>query len=194
MRTTKVAAVVLAAGESQRLGRPKQLLPFRGRPLLRAVASEACASSCQRVVVVVGANEESVRDSLGGLPVTMASNPGWREGLASSIRCGVAWAEREGCDAVLLLVCDQPELTSSHLDRLVASHAAGGAPIVASSYAGTLGVPALFGRASFAPLLALRGTEGAKRVIRAARRLVAIDWPAGGVDVDTQEDAARLPP
>jgi molybdenum cofactor cytidylyltransferase len=136
------------------------------------------------VAVVVQENDAAVVACLEGLPVTVIPNPGWAEGIASSIRRGVEWATRQASDAVLLLVCDQPALDAAHIDRLLSRYGTG-ARVVASSYADSLGVPALFGRELFGALLSVRGSTGAKRVIR-------VDWPEGVLDVDTPEDAARL--
>jgi len=187
----RVAAVMLAAGESRRLGRPKQLLLYRGQPLLRALASEACASRCDRVGVVIRGGDPRIDACLDGLKVHVIVNPDWAEGMASSIRRGVAWADREACDAVLLLVGDQPALTATHMDDLVAA-CRSGTRVVASRYGGTSGVPALFGRSMFAALLELRGAEGAKAVIRAVEDATVVNWPQGALDVDTPADAARL--
>ena len=180
---TRIAAAILAAGESRRLGRPKQLLPFRGTTLLRAIACEACISACDRVAVVVGAHAASVAGTVQGLPVAVVPNVLWQEGMAASIRCAVAWAVRGGSDALALLVCDQPALNAAHLDRLVAEYRVHRHPI-ASRYAGALGVPAVFGAAEFPQLFALSGDIGARRVL-AATRPHAVDWPDGACDVDT---------
>jgi molybdenum cofactor cytidylyltransferase len=157
------------------------------------LASEVCASACDRVAVVVREGDPAVEACLEGLPVNVLVNPDWVEGMASSVRRGVAWADRQACDGALLLVCDQPALTATHVDALLRAHA-NGARIVASRYGGTLGVPALFSRAMFDALLELRGPAGARRLIRAGEGVIAVDWPEGVLDVDTAEDAARLPP
>lgn len=188
-----VAAVVLAAGASSRLGRPKQLVPFRGEALLRAVARQACGSRCAHVGVVVRPGDGAVLESLVGLPVSIVENADWTLGMAASIRRGVGWASERGVDAVVILACDQPALTSAHLDALLAVYRRG-APLVASRYAGARGIPALFARSCFEALLALQGAGGAKSIIESHPAAAAIDWPAGEFDVDTAEDAARVPP
>ena len=184
-----IAGVVLAAGASTRLGQPKQLLPFRGRPLVRLAAEEALAV-CGRVAVVVGASRDAVVKALAGAPVTVVDNPDWAEGMASSIVAGVAWASHAACAAVLLLACDQPHVHASHLAGLVSAWRRTGRP-AASSYDGTLGVPAVFPAACFTRLLALRGAAGARRIlVEADAQPVA--WPEGAFDIDTPEDALRL--
>jgi CTP:molybdopterin cytidylyltransferase MocA len=187
-----VLGVVLAAGGSSRLGRPKQLLVHRGVPLVRGAALAACASACTEVVVVVGASAAEVTQALDGLPVTIVVNADWASGMGSSIRCGVARASSGGHDAALVMLCDQPALTTLHLERLLSAHAPGRS--VASRYEGVLGVPAVLDRATFAQLLSLEGAAGARQVLRAAEDVVAVDWPEGAIDVDTPEDAARLSP
>jgi CTP:molybdopterin cytidylyltransferase MocA len=187
----RAAAVILAAGESRRLGRPKQLLPVHGEPLLRRVAAEVCGSLCSDVGVVVGEQASAVSACVAGLPVTVIVNPDWREGMASSIRHGVSWASGEACEGVVLVACDQPALMCSHVDRLVERWRSG-PRIVASRYAGSLGVPAVFSRELFVSLLSLRGRGGAKSLIAAEDNVAWVDWPEGELDIDTPADAARL--
>ncbi|MCU1347847.1 MAG: hypothetical protein JWO56_877, partial [Acidobacteria bacterium] len=126
----RVTAIVLAAGGSSRLGRPKQLLPFRGTTLVRHVAGVARAA-CEHVRVVLS---PELRDTVDGLGVEIVENAGWSEGIASSIRRGL-----EGVDtAVLLLLCDQPLVTAEHLRALMAAGSGGApdVPIVATGYRG----------------------------------------------------------
>jgi molybdenum cofactor cytidylyltransferase len=192
-----IGLVILAAGASTRLGRPKQLLPFGGRSLLRRTAEEAVASGCRPVVAVLGAClEPSIRE-LAGLPVRVVENRAWSEGIAASIRAGIesleAGPEGDGLEGVVLAVCDQPHFTADLVRRVVAAYRNGDGGPVAASYAGTLGVPALFPRALFPALLSLRGTVGARQVLRAhAETAQAVPFPEGVVDIDTQEDYAQL--
>jgi molybdenum cofactor cytidylyltransferase len=192
MTVPAVAAVVLAAGGSVRLGRPKQLLAWDGVPLVRRAAEAALRSKCRQVLVVTGAQDAEVRTALAGLPLRVVRNEAWRAGVASSIRAGVGEARRGDCQAAICMVCDQAALTPAHLDRLIAAYDAG-ASRVASRYDGRLGVPALFARALFDELLALDGDEGARHLLRASPDVVPVDWPEGAFDVDTPADAALSP-
>jgi molybdenum cofactor cytidylyltransferase len=190
-----IAAVVLAAGESSRLGRPKQALPHRGRSLLRHTVECAVAAGCDPVLVVLGARAGELGAELDGTPARTVTNEDWREGIGSSVRAGVAAVERERPDAraVLLLVCDQPRLTPQVLRRLLERFRAAGPRIVACEYAGTVGVPALFERALFPELLELSGPTGAKPLLRThAEEVVRLAWPDGDVDVDRPGDLDRL--
>ncbi|HXI54442.1 MAG TPA: nucleotidyltransferase family protein [Polyangia bacterium] len=187
-RAARVGCAVLAAGGSSRMGRPKQLLSYRGQPLLRRIADLACQSSASRVAVVVGAASDRTRAALTGLPVDIVENAHWRQGMSSSVRAAVSWARRTDCDGLLLAVGDQPHLGSRHLDALMAA-SAGATRIAASAYAGVLGVPALFPWELFQRLESLTGDEGARSLLRsAAFRVVPVAWSHGAIDVDTPAD------
>jgi molybdenum cofactor cytidylyltransferase len=187
------AAVVLAAGASTRMGRPKLALPVRGVPMLRRVVEAAAASRCTEVVVVLGGAHAAVyRPLLDGLPVRVAENPDPAEGMGSSIRAGVAAVSPEASGVVILLA-DQPLVTATLIDRLVETAVSGGHRIVASAYRGIVGPPAYFDRALFLELLTLEGDRGARSVIeRYPRQGVAVPLPdEAAVDVDLPDD---LPP
>ena len=130
----RIALILLAAGASTRLGRPKQLLGFRGRSLLRHAAETALASVCRPVVVVLGALADRLQTELTALPVTVALNPAWAEGMAKSIRAGLkeVSSKTPGPDAVVIMLCDQPLITAGMLDQLVSMHRSSGMGIVAS--------------------------------------------------------------
>jgi molybdenum cofactor cytidylyltransferase len=191
----RVAALLLAAGASRRLGRPKQLAELEGVPLVRRAAQAALGAGASPVAVVLGAEADAVGAVLADLDVVPVLNPAFEEGLASSIRSGLAGlaAGAPACDGVLLLLADQPRADAPALRRLLAGfEEAEGRRIVASAYAGVLGTPAVFPRARFAELAALRGERGARSVIEARRaEVVAVPLPGGELDVDTPEDLER---
>ena len=191
----RVGAVILAAGSSSRLGTPKQLLQFRGRSLLRNAALAAIGATCAPVVVVTGANAELAANEVDGLAVHVERNARWESGMGSSVSAGIArlLEADPAVAAVVVLLCDQPLVSADLIGTLIAAHHATGSTVVASSYAGSLGVPALFGRELFDELSHLDGAAGAKVVIaRHASEAHFVPFPDGEMDVDTPEDYARL--
>ena len=191
----RVGAVVLAAGSSSRMGVPKQTLQFRGESLLRRAALAALGAGCHPVIVVTGAHSELSRRELDGLEVREVLNTLWETGMASSIRAGVEGLVSADADiaAAVLLLCDQPHVTADVISGLIAAHRATGRPVIASTYGGSFGVPALFSRTLFAELARLKGTAGAKQVIkRYASEAHFLPFQGGEVDVDTPDDFSRL--
>jgi molybdenum cofactor cytidylyltransferase len=184
----RVGVVILAAGESSRLGQPKQLLPFRGKALLQCVVHSALSSRCRPVVVVIGAHADMIRPQLSG-DIRIVENPDWKEGMSSSIRRGVESIESE-VDAVILMLGDQPLVTSEILNQFAEKAEVG---LVAAEYNGGIGVPALFRREYFDALRTLRGEKGAKSILLANEKHVArIPCPEAALDIDTVADARRL--
>lgn len=195
MTASRHGAVVLAAGGSRRLGRPKQLLELRGEPLVRRAARIAAEAGFAPVIVVVGAEADAVGAALAGGSFAVVANEGWESGVASSIRRGIEAlrAMRGDVEGALLATCDQPLVGPGHLAALAAAASSGAKAIAASSYGGTVGVPALFSRAIFDELLALEGDRGAKRVIaRDEGRVACVEVPEGERDVDTEADWSAL--
>jgi Uncharacterized MobA-related protein len=173
------------------MGEPKQLLPLAGRPLLLRAVDAALASSAWPVVVVLGAHAEKIRPLLARLPVLVVENPAWPEGMASSIRTGVAILQQfsRSLDAALVALCDQPAFNTAVIERLVATQRATSRSIVASRYLGRNAAPALFLRPHFPALTALTGEEGARSLLNASPDLVAtIDAPELAQDLDTPSD------
>jgi molybdenum cofactor cytidylyltransferase len=190
-----VAAVVLAAGGSTRFGKPKQFALFEGETFVRRIVAAAIEAGCAPVVVVTGEDSAQTTSELTRFTVSIAMNPGWSSGVGSSIRAGVQRAMdlETGLDASLLLSCDQPFVTAAVLAQLIQLHLTSGKPIVASAYATTLGIPALFDRSCFPDLLRLKGDSGAKGIILARPQDVApFDFPAGEIDIDTAADYEKL--
>lgn len=174
------------------MGRPKQLLDWKSDTLLTHTVKAALAAQTSRVLVVLGSNAEAHRRELEGLDVAVVVNPDWETGMGSSIKAGIAAVETDAAiDGALFLVCDQPHVSSAHLDKMISKFGAGH-PIVSSTYGGTNGVPVLFGRNHFSELLAIGDAEGAKEVVARNKGIVAgIAFPQGSIDIDTPDDYQR---
>jgi molybdenum cofactor cytidylyltransferase len=191
---SSVAAIILAAGSASRMGRPKQLLDWGGRPLVRVVAEQALAARIDRVLAVVGAERGAVVAALGELPIEIVENPAYAAGQSTSLRAGIA-ALGTDVGAAIVLLGDQPFVTAEVVDRIVEAWRAGGAPIVAPVYAGQRGNPVLFARAVFSELLAIQGDQGARAILAtnpSRVSLVEFDDPRPLADIDTPEDYERL--
>ena len=190
-----VGAVILAAGSSSRMGRPKQTLQFENESLLRRSAVAALDAGCSPVIVVTGANAEVSRQELEGLTVREIWNPKWKTGMGSSIAAGIRDLLDKDPDvtAAVIMLCDQPYVDADVISRLVSSHRLARHTVIGSKYAGGFGVPALFTRSLFGELSELEGTSGAKAVIsRHARETHFIAFPEGEIDIDTPDDYVRL--
>ncbi|MGF1512248.1 MAG: NTP transferase domain-containing protein [Elainellaceae cyanobacterium] len=187
-----VGLIVLAAGASTRLGEPKQLLRHREHSLLRTTLETAIASVCDPVAVVLGAYAEQIQPEVPQ-SATVLRNPQWDVGMGTSICCGVQWLEAHSPDAeaIVLLVCDQPFVTTALVNQLVNAHRATRKAIAASAYSGTVGVPALFDRSLFLALKRL-SRQGAKPLLaRHPDAICAVPFPEGAVDIDTSADVQR---
>jgi CTP:molybdopterin cytidylyltransferase MocA len=193
MHGVTLAAVVLAAGGSTRLGTPKQLVAYEGEPLVRRAARAARDAGAALVVVVLGASAEIIAPALDGLTgVTTIVNDAWATGLASSLAAGLRTTVDAGADAILVTLADQPLVDVTALETLIAAYP-GPHHVVAASYDDVLGVPAIFGREHVDALLSLVGDAGAGAWLRRNRHLVvAVPLAAARVDVDTIEDVERL--
>jgi molybdenum cofactor cytidylyltransferase len=191
---SQCAVVLLAAGSSSRLGRPKQLLPFRGKSLLQHAVDAALESGMRPLLVVTGAYTDIISRELQNQEVTIVNNPGWEEGMAASIRTGITAAMQMGnIDAVLLMVCDQPFITPALLQTLLQVQRNTGAPAVASKYGDRKGTPVLWHKIFFPQLLQLQGDTGAKKIIQQYDALIpSVAFEKGLVDVDTLEAYERL--
>jgi molybdenum cofactor cytidylyltransferase len=188
-----VAAIILAAGASRRLGRPKQLLLLGGETLISRTIRLATEAGAAPRVAVLGAHAEAIRASIGPDGATVAINEGWEQGVAGSIHAGLRALDAEVSGA-LILSCDQPRLTAEHLRALIENFIAQNeSAIVASAYAGVQGVPAVFPRSAFPDLLALAGDKGARALLlHPPCALIALPFPGGEADIDKPEDLALL--
>ncbi len=186
--------VVLAAGASRRFGSPKQLVRIDGRPLLHGAVARAVAVAGPCVWVVLGSGAASLTAVLRQSPASVLINRDWAEGIGSSLRTAVRHLPAS-CDAILVSLADQVAVTPQDLARLAQAWRRQPAAVVAASYAGIVGVPAIFPRWSFPDLAALRGDAGARVLLRRyAERVVRVPMPSAEVDIDVPEDLARLAP
>ena len=190
----QIAAVILAAGGSTRLGQPKQFLDWGGRPLLAHAADVALLAGLDPVVAVLGCRAEEVREALGMRPVQTVMNWRWQAGLSSSLRVGLAALPFE-IKAAIFLQCDQPLVTADLLRALISRFEETGRPIVYPEHAGRRGTPVLFARSLFPELAEVGGDEGGRAVIARHPDEVAtveVSDPDTLSDVDTPADYERL--
>lgn len=191
-------AILLAAGASTRLGRPKQLLRlpvFGGETLLDHAVALARAAGAAPIFVVVGAHAEEIILECELLDCIVVHNEAWAEGMASSLRVGIASVleNAPAASGAMVLVCDQPGLSGEHLRSLLEVHRHDPNHIAASRYAGRAGVPVIFPRAVFPALVELQGDHGARVLLqRSGAAVHAVDFPGGELDLDSPEDLERL--
>ena len=186
-----IAAIILAAGTSTRMGTPKQLLQFQGRSLLRWVTETAIAAHCHPILIVVGAYRHQIQGEVTDLPVQIVENGDWQTGMGSSIRTGIQALLNSNIatEAAVVLLCDQPFVSPQLIQQLKFHHDSTPHHIIASMYQNTIGVPALFNAALFPELAALSGSQGAKTVIQQHLYTVfTVDFPQGAIDIDTPND------
>jgi molybdenum cofactor cytidylyltransferase len=192
---TSCAAIVLAAGASTRLGQPKQLLQINGESLLHRTIRLAEEAGCAPIFVVLGFEAERMQRETADLDVSVVLNPEWQSGMGSSLRSGMK-ALMKGSQLppkVVLLLSDQPMLSSEILFSLVKKSAGTDSLIVASSYTGRLGVPAVFRKELYPDLQKVEGDKGAREVIQVYRdQTASIDFPEGVIDIDTVQDLELL--
>ena len=193
---THIAAIVLAAGRSTRMGAANKLLAdVGGKPMLRHAVEAALASQARPVLVVTGHQGDDVRASLAGLDVGFVANPDFALGLSSSLKAGIR-ALPKAVAGALVLLGDMPRIEAAHLDAMIAAFASGmGEAIVVPMHEGRRGNPVLWPAALFREMLALEGDVGARRLmVRHASRVHEIDLGTDAVlmDVDTPEVLARL--
>ena len=189
-----VVGIVLAAGMSRRLGRPKQLLDLNGRPLVVHVAERALASTLDRVLVVTGHERVHVEAALQPLDADLIFNPDYAAGQSTSLIAGLR-ALAADTDAVVVLLGDQPLVSTVAISNLVERRRQHGDAIVMTGYGDVRSHPVLFGRELFCELLAIGGDQGAREVIRRHAGDVAVVDSGEKVppdDVDTEEAYARL--
>ncbi|RYC69429.1 MULTISPECIES: nucleotidyltransferase family protein [Spirosoma] len=188
----KIGTIILAAGDSSRMGgEPKQLLTYKGQSLIRRITETALALQRGPVVVVLGANRERIVPELQGLPVTLVDNASWPTGQASSLKTGLAalYITHKDIDRVLVLHTDQPLVSLGLLLHMVEVGKDDQKGIIACRYDTQLSVPALFSRDYISDLLGLEGDKGVKWVIGKHRDDCSeVPFEAGAIDLDSRRD------
>lgn len=191
----KTGIVILAAGNSSRLGEPKQLLKFKNTTLLKNTINEALLIPNSIVIVVTGAAHEIIEKEIDSFKVKIVFNPDWQLAMSSSIIKGLKefMLLEPKSNACIFSVCDQPYLTHTIFEELIAAHSKTKKGIIASSYAGTFGIPVLFERKYFNTLLELDEQFGAKKIIKNyIEDSSLVPFEKGVIDIDTQEDYQNL--
>lgn len=192
---TQCGIILLAAGSSSRLGEPKQSLLYHQSTLLEHSIHAALQSMADQVITVLGASAATIKLNIKDEKLSVVVNELWQEGIASSIRCGLQYLLKRMpvVQSALFMVCDQPYISAALLNKLVTLQRQTGAAIVASEYAGTTGIPAIFDETLFADLLQLKGDAGAKKLImQQPGKIAAVPFPLGNIDIDTAADYTRL--
>jgi molybdenum cofactor cytidylyltransferase len=191
----KSVIIILAAGASTRLGKPKQLLPYKGTTLLLHAIDEAKLSRAEQILVVLGANYDRIQKEIPfGKKIKIIVNEDWAEGIASSIRSGIGLLRQTiKPDCAILAVCDQPYIHSDLFNSLMDSYVETKKQIVACQYERTLGTPVLFDKSFFDQLMQLKGDQGAKNIItRHPDQTTTIPFQSGQIDIDTNEQYKEL--
>lgn len=187
--------IILAAGNSSRLGRPKQFLNFQGKTLLEIVSDQALQTPFRPVMIVLGAYAPEILKKHHHPDINYMTNEHWQTGMSSSIVTGLSAMldQQKDIENVILSVADQAFISSTIFEKLLAQHQLTGKNIVACNYAQTIGTPVLFHQNYFRDLLSLSGNEGAKSILKKYKEdTTAIQFELGHIDIDTETDYHHL--
>jgi molybdenum cofactor cytidylyltransferase len=189
-RKLKIGGLLLAAGGSSRMGRPKQLVEFEGTSLIRIAARALTASGCNPLVAVVGAEIDRSTREIEDLPLQITVNDEWQSGISTSLRSGVRslLVIDADLDGILITLCDQPLVNGGHLAEMLQRFGRTDAHVVAARYDGRPGVPALFSAKFFDRLMLLNGDQGARQLIRDSDDVECLDLPEAAADIDWAAD------
>lgn len=197
MRETdeQIGIIILAAGESKRLGQPKQLLVFKNETLIRRAVKNAIRTEAEKIVVVLGANFEPINNEIEDLDCEIVFNENWKNGMSSTIKTGLEKLLEIAPEisAAIISLCDQPLVESNHFDQLIERFSQTEKPIVSAFYKNKPGVPALFSKEHFSELLNLEGDRGARNLLNSdPDNTEKIEMPEAAFDIDTPEDSKKL--
>lgn len=187
-----IGVVILAAGESKRMGVPKQILPIFGVPMLKYLVDEVLDTEAHPVTVVVGANKTKIVPLLENIPIGIIDNPDWQKGMGSSIKMGLvgSYLITKGFDGLIFMTSDMPFVNAEVINKLIkTAREFPEKTIIASKYAGTLGIPVLYKKERFEDILDMKPEHGAKQFFnKYLDEIVTVDFDLGAIDLDTKED------
>lgn len=189
----KTAILILAAGNSSRMGKTKQLLPYKNATLLEWAIEQAQKSVVKNVFCLLGANKEVIEKQLTSNAIETIYNPNYKDGLSTSIVKGIEFLLNYNFDSVLIMLADQPHVTSEYLNSLIEASKNNPSKLIASNYQGSVGVPAIFPKNYFNDLLDLKGDKGAKNfLLQQNNNVIKVNSTQNLLDIDTSEDYQHL--
>ena len=187
------AILILAAGSASRMGKMKQLLPYKNTTLLEWAIEQAQKSIVKNVFCVLGAHKEAIEKQLTTKPIEVIYNPNYKNGLSTSIVEGINLLQKHNFDNALIMLADQPHVTSEYLNSLIETSKKNPSNIIASSYQESAGVPAVFPKNYFNELLNLKGDKGAKSfLLQHNDDVIKVNSHQNLLDIDTPEDYQHL--
>jgi len=194
IQNAKIGVVILAAGSSSRLGYPKQLVEFKGKPLLQHAIDVSTSLDFDSKVLVLGARKDKIESEIDLKDFEVEMNENWEEGMSTSIRKGILRSQELGdLDHIIILLSDQPFVSKKGIEELIGVHLDKNSQATYSEYAGDIGVPAIFSAEVFHDLKELKGDQGAKKLIHDQKLdFEIVKFEMGNFDVDTAEDVELL--
>ncbi len=193
MTTNKnIGILILAAGGSSRLGKPKQLLDINGQYFIQHFINVATVFNPHSIAIVLGAEAEKIAGKITITEkISIIKNENWHEGMSTSLQSGIDYFVnlQHDIDNIIILLCDQPYVTTTHLQNLISKYEETQSPIIACNYGETFGPPVLIHKSFFPKLQELKGDEGAKKIINKNLDQVSfIEFEKGLIDIDTEGD------
>jgi molybdenum cofactor cytidylyltransferase len=190
---SKTGIIILAAGNSTRMGEPKQLMMYKNKTFLQHIIGEAKNANLEPLICVTGYQSDHITKSISVMNTDIVYNEDWSDGMGTGIAAGIKRLLLSDVDSVILAVSDQPHISSELFLNMEKLKETSGKGIVACSYASTLGTPVLFGKRYFNDLKSLSGDEGAKKIVKMnIPDVCTIEFEKGNIDIDTKEDYEKL--
>jgi len=192
MPKKRIAALILAAGRSSRMGTLKQLLPIQKTTLLEYVIKNVKLANVDKVYCVIGAKAETIEPYIKKQRVEIVFNPNYNDGLSSSIKCGIEQIRNEDFEASLIVLADQPLIKTNYFNTLISEYNGNQDKIIATDYAKNYGVPVVIPKSYFPDLLKLKGDKGAKEFLNSRPKTIVGLKTDTLMDIDTEKDYQEL--